>query len=78
MLKIFLKNLINKKKLLEKIGADVTKYDSQLGELNKTMDKALAAVGGPLKMILGIIIMIIILAVIAVVYVIVENVINQV
>lgn len=69
----FSQELDKQEKLLDKIGQDVEKYDKQLGELNKTMDKALAAVGGPLKIILMIIILIIVLAIIAVVYVVVEQ-----
>jgi len=69
-----IKNELEKQeKLLDQIEKDVTKYDKDLGDLNKKMDKALQAVGGPLKMILGIIILIVIIAIIAVVYVIVEN-----
>jgi len=54
--------------LLEKIGTDLNKHTQKLGSLNKTMDKALAAAGGPTKMVLVIIIFAVILGLLAVLY----------
>lgn len=51
-------------KLLEKMDQDVTKYNASLGNLNNTLDKAIAKVGGPTKLLLIAIVGLIILGVI--------------
>jgi len=54
-------------KLLDKIGEDVDKYDKQLGDLNEKMDKILASVGGPFKLVIAICVLVFLIIILFVV-----------